>query len=721
MKLTEDKADINGERLELALEAAGLDLWENDLLTGEIPLKATRTLMELGYSESEAVQYMEDMYAIVHPEDAPMVKVAISDHLAGVTDQYRCEFRLATSSGAWLWYANYGKVMDRNCSNSGCRFIGVTFNIDDRKRKERELIELNQKLSEQIFERNLTEQALIESEKRFKTLANGTFEGIAIIENGLLVDVNNQLASMVGYDRCKMVGKLVQDFIAPENHDRVMEHVRNKSDSHIEFCLLRMDGSRMLVEARGNTIEQDGLARRLVSLRDITLLKQYQQGLERSAYFDTLTGLPNRAQKSALLRQAITQCQRHSSSLAVAYIDLDGFKVVNDNYGHKTGDDLLIALSQRMQKALRDGDTLARIGGDEFVVVITNLETPSEYEPVLQRLLLAAALPVKIAGLNLQVSASIGVAIYPMDSSDADMLIRHADQAMYQAKRAGKNRYHLFDVAQDAAIQNQHDSLAQIRHALDNNEFVLYYQPKVNMKTGSVIGAEALIRWQHPERGLLPPAAFLPIIEDHEISLELGAWVINTALNQLGEWQSAGLQISISVNVGARQLLNAGFSSFLRTQLSAHPEINPAQLELEILETSAFEDLAQVSEIMRVCQAMGVQFSLDDFGTGYSSLTYLKNLPADTLKIDQSFVRDMLEDMDDLSIVEGVLGLARAFRRNVIAEGVETIAHGTLLLSYGCELAQGYGIAPPMPASTLPEWVAAWRPNVEWENTRKLQ
>ena len=720
MKPTMNKADVNGERLELALEAAGLDLWENDLLTGEIPLKATRTLMELGYSKSEALHYMEDMFAIVHPEDAPMVKSAISDHLTGVTDQYRCEFRLATSSGSWVWYANYGKIMDRKCSNSGCRFIGVTFNIDDRKRKERELAELNQKLGEQIIERNLTEKALIESEKRFKILANGTFEGIAIIENGLLVDVNIQLASMVGYDRCKMIGQLVQDFIAPEDCDKVMEHARTNSDNHIEFCLLRMDGSRILVEARGNTIEQDGLARRLVSLRDITMLKQYQQELERSAHFDSLTGLPNRAQKSVLLRQAIAQCQHHSNSLAVAYIDLDGFKAVNDSFGHKIGDDLLIALSQRMHMALREGDTLARIGGDEFVVVLANLETPSDCEPILQRLLQAAALPVKIAGLNLQVSASIGVAIYPMDSSDADLLIRHADQAMYQAKRAGKNRYHLFDVAQDAAIQNQRNSLAQIRHALDNNEFVLHYQPKVNMKTGRVIGVEALIRWQHPARGLLPPALFLPIIENHEISLELGAWVINTALNQISEWQSAGLQISVSVNVSARQLQKAGFSSLLREQLSAHPEINPAQLELEILETSALEDLAQVSEIMRACQAMGVQFSLDDFGTGYSSLTHLKHLSADTLKIDQSFVHDMLEDTNDLSIVEGVLGLARAFRRNVIAEGVETIAHGTLLLSYGCELAQGYGIAHPMPASTLPEWVTTWRPNVEWENTSKL-
>jgi EAL domain-containing protein (putative c-di-GMP-specific phosphodiesterase class I) len=255
-----------------------------------------------------------------------------------------------------------------------------------------------------------------------------------------------------------------------------------------------------------------------------------------------------------------------------------------------------------------------------------------------------------------------------------------------------------------------------MRQALDRREFLLYYQPKVNMKSGAVIGAEALIRWQHPERGLLPPATFLPIIEDQPISVALGEWVIDTALAQMTEWHAAGLDLPVSVNIAAHHLQHDDFVARLTALLAAHADVAPTQLELEILETSALEDMAQVSEVMHACRALGVGFALDDFGTGYSSLTYLKRLPAELLKIDQSFVRDMLDDPNDLAIVNGVIGLATAFQRKVIAEGVETVAHGELLLSLGCELAQGYGIARPMPAAEMPGWVATWRPDVAWKS-----
>ena len=367
-----------------------------------------------------------------------------------------------------------------------------------------------------------------------------------------------------------------------------------------------------------------------------------------------------------------------------------------------------------MKATLRNGDTLARIGGDEFVVVLTSLEVSQDYEQVLRRMLQAAADPVKVGDVELQVSASIGVTLYPQDDTDADHLMRHADQAMYQAKLAGKNRFHMFDVSHDAAVQTQRESLEHIRRGIDQNEFVLYYQPKVNMKTGEVVGVEALIRWQHPERRLLPPSAFLPIIEDHPISVELGEWVINTALTQMTEWHAAGLDIPVSVNIAARQLQQGDFNTRLIALLAKHPDVKASCLELEVLETSALEDVAQVSEIMHACRELGVRFALDDFGTGYSSLTYLKRLPADVLKIDQSFVRDMLDDQDDLAIVKGVIGLAEAFRRTVIAEGVETAAHGKILLSLGCVLAQGYAIARPMPASELLGWVDTWRPDASW-------
>jgi diguanylate cyclase (GGDEF)-like protein/PAS domain S-box-containing protein len=438
--------------------------------------------------------------------------------------------------------------------------------------------------------------------------------------------------------------------------------------------------------------------------------------LENIAHYDALTNLPNRVLLADRLQQAMAHTQRSELIMAVAFLDLDGFKAVNDQYGHAVGDKLLIKLAQRMKRTLREGDTLARIGGDEFVIVLTDLHHTSECEPLLQRLLAAAAEPVNFDEYMLEVSASIGVTLYPQDGSDADQLLRHADQAMYLAKQAGKNCYHLFDIAKDVAVKHQRETLEHIRTALHNNEFVLFYQPKVHMRTGKVIGAEALIRWQHPQYGLLPPAAFLPVIENHLLSIELGEWVIETALDQMTEWEVMGLEIPVSVNIGAIQLQQSNFAERLEELLILHPAANPRNLELEILETSALEDITQVSAVINACKILGVSFALDDFGTGYSSLAYLKKLPAQVLKIDQSFVRDMLEDTDDLAIIKGIVGLAAAFHRTVLAEGVETIAHGEILLAMGCELAQGYGIARPMPAAALPEWIKTWQPDKAWLN-----
>ena len=285
---------------------------------------------------------------------------------------------------------------------------------------------------------------------------------------------------------------------------------------------------------------------------------------------------------------------------------------------------------------------------------------------------------------------------------------------MYQAKLAGKNRYHVFDADHDSSLRGHHESLERIRLALMQDEFVLYYQPKVNMHSGQVIGAEALIRWQHPEKGLLAPNTFLPVIEDHPLAVEVGEWVIDTALAQIEEWHAIGLDLSVSVNIGARQLQQTDFVARLQTILAKHPKVSPTSLELEVLETSAVEDMAQVSQVIEDCHQMGVKFALDDFGTGYSSLTYLKRLRVALLKIDQSFVRDMLVDPEDLAILEGVIGLAAAFKRDVIAEGVETVEHGTALLHLGCKLAQGYGIARPMPPEQLPAWVVSWEPDDAW-------
>jgi diguanylate cyclase (GGDEF)-like protein len=458
------------------------------------------------------------------------------------------------------------------------------------------------------------------------------------------------------------------------------------------------------------------VARNYVALfSDITPIKDHERRLENIAHYDALTALPNRVLLGDRLHQAMAQTQRRKQRLAVAYLDLDGFKNVNDRHGHETGDQLLMRLATGMKHALREGDTLARLGGDEFVAVLLDLVDVEASAPILGRLLGAAAQTVEIDGLALRVSASVGVTFYPQaDEVDADQLLRQADQAMYQAKLLGKNRYHVFDAELDRSVRGRYETLDRIRRALAEREFVLHFQPKVNLRTGVCIGAEALIRWQHPEKGLLAPAVFLPVIEEHPLAVEIGEWVIDTALTERDRWHAAGLQIPVSVNVGARQLQQPGFVERLRALLAAHPLATAGALELEVLETSALEDLARMSRVVEACGEIGVSFALDDFGTGYSSLSYLKRLPVRQIKIDRSFVLDMLDDPDDLAILEGVLRLSTAFNREVIAEGVETVAHGEVLLQLGCDLAQGYGIARPMPGPALPGWLATWRPDPAW-------
>ncbi len=449
---------------------------------------------------------------------------------------------------------------------------------------------------------------------------------------------------------------------------------------------------------------------------DITALKENQQQLERVAHYDLLTGLPNRLLLGDRLKQAIRQTRRRGMHLAVVFIDLDGFKKVNDQHGHGVGDKLLSVLSRRMTQVLREDDTLARLGGDEFVAVLIDLPDISLSVPILDRLIEVAAQPVPIGDALCEVSASIGVSYYPQaEDIDADQLLRQADQAMYFAKQAGKNRYHVFDTEKDRTLRLRHEGLDSIENALANGQFLLYFQPKVNMRTGEVLGAEALIRWQHPARGLLSPASFLPLIENHPLGIAVGKWTIEAALTQIEIWRKAGLNVPISVNIDAEHLLQPDFIMHLRGMLSRHPGARPQDLELEILETSAVEDFVQVSQSMALCERMGLRFALDDFGSGYSSLTYLKRLPAYLLKIDQGFIRDMLEDPDDIAILDALLALARSFGRNCIAEGVESIRHGEMLLRMGCEWGQGYAIGHPMPAHEFEQWLHTWQVPLSWK------
>jgi diguanylate cyclase (GGDEF)-like protein/PAS domain S-box-containing protein len=546
-------------------------------------------------------------------------------------------------------------------------------------------------------------------------------EAIMITDaTGMIVEVNETFSRITGHEQAQAAGKPMRMLNSIQQSDEFFptmwrELIANGHWSG-ETLIQRKNGddftAMLSISAVGNTL---GATQNYVALfSDITLMKQHAEQLEHIAHYDSLTDLPNRVLLADRLEQALGQCKRLGNSLAVVFLDLDNFKEINDVHGHDIGDELLVTLAQRMKASLRVGDTLARLGGDEFVAILVDMQTANDFEPVVQRLLEAAASPVLVAERELCVSASIGVTIYPHDDGDADLLMRHADQAMYAAKQLGRNCYHLFDIGSEEAARTRHSGLESIRQALENKEFVLFYQPKINMATHEVVGTEALIRWQHPTRGLLQPADFLPLIEDHPLSVSVGEWVIETALTQLSVWRGMGLDKPVSVNIGARQLQEDEFKTRLAQALQVHPDIPPHCLELEVLESSALEDMGKVSNIMRTCCAMGVSFLLDDFGTGHSSLTHLRRLPADVIKIDQSFVRDMLEDYDDLAIVKGVIALATAFKLEIIAEGVETKAHGDMLISLGCTLAQGYGIARPMPADKLPSWVKNWQTSPIW-------
>lgn len=567
---------------------------------------------------------------------------------------------------------------------------------------------------------SLRRRELHESQLRLSaSVFDNANEGIMITNpDGNIVSVNNAFTRTTGYAADEVMGRtpafLNSDLQGKHFHAGMWQALKRDGHWSGEVWNRHKAGELYAVLQKVNAFyDEAGRLQGYVSLlSDITTLKLQQKQLEQIAHFDPLTGLPNRTLLADRLQQAMAQANRHDTSIAVLFIDLDGFKAVNDTHSHAVGDQLLVQVARRMKRVMRDEDTLARLGGDEFVAVLQNLESPSASTPVLERLLQSAAEPVQLDELDeleLAVSASIGVVFYPQQESlDADQLQRQADQAMYQAKQAGKNRYHLFDVERDRAVRDQHESLERIREALYNQEFKLFYQPKVNMRTGDVIGCEALIRWQHPERGLLPPAAFLPVIENHPLAIELGHWVLCTALDQLLSWKRAGIALQVSVNIDAIHLQHASFVERLDEELQQRPEIQPGDLELEILETTALDDVVQVSDIIIACQRLGVGFALDDFGTGYSSLTYLKRLPAELLKIDRSFVRDMLDDPDDLAILDGVIRLAQAFRRSVIAEGVETQAHCQALLELGCELGQGYAIARPMPNDELSAWLQQW-------------
>lgn len=565
----------------------------------------------------------------------------------------------------------------------------------------------------------------LEQQRLAASVFANTREGILITDKDAnILEVNDQASKILGFSREELLGqhpRVLKSGKHPRQfYTNMWKMITDRGFWSGEIWNRRKNGDIYPITLTITSVQDPGeTPTHLIAIfADITSQKQQQQ-LEHLAYYDPLTDLPNRMLLERRLQVALTRAKRKKKRMAVIYCDLDGFKSINDTYGHEMGDRLLVILADRFRNIIRSGDTFARVGGDEFIGLFNNYAEPENSSLLLERLVDAIRGPVHINGVSLRISASIGITLYPQSNEiGAAQLLRQADQAMYQAKLSGKNHYRYFDVELEQDLKNQHHDLDEIRKAIAENEFELFYQPKVHLSKGVIIGVEALIRWHHPKRGLLYPGDFLPRIESHPIALNLDHWVINRALDQLNIWREDGINLHVSVNIGALQLQSDNFVTYLKDLLQQYPKVNPNFLQLEILETSALQDVATASKVLNDCNALGVDFALDDFGTGFATLAYLKELRAAQLKIDQSFVRDMLNNLDDLAILKGIIGLAAAFKMEVIAEGVETVEHGTKLLQLGCELAQGYAIAKPMPESELREWVLTWQPDPAWSKFR---
>jgi diguanylate cyclase (GGDEF)-like protein/PAS domain S-box-containing protein len=687
------------ERWRLALEGAGDALWDWDI-AGNVFLHSKSYGAMLGYDESFVVRDPEQLKTFLHPEDEAPATARLAAYLEGRAGAlYVSEQRMRCADGSYKWILCRGSVTRRDAAGRPQRMVGTHVDVTERKRASEEILQ--------------SRQALAEERGLFQAILDNAPLGIWMIDaRGKARFVNREFCDATGIAEERFLAAASYTGPLPENF--AAGCIRSDKDCceqeapHVSLEGLRfVDGRQHLLEiTRVRLLDHDGSIRGIVALAvDATERVEHQRQLEHIAHYDTLTGVPNRVLLVDRLAQALARAKRDRRLMAVCYVDLDGFKQINDSFGHDAGDRVLVEVTRRIKEAVREDDTVARLGGDEFVVLLVGLEQAEECAGTLHRLLERISQPIPVHGEVLSVSASIGVALYPEDEEDADTLLRHADQAMYVAKQAGKNRYHLFDADSDQRARSHHEFLQQFRHGLADGEFELYYQPKVAMDTRRLVGAEALIRWKHPRRGHLLPEEFLRMVEDTELEIELGDWVVATALGQLRQWRLEGFEIDLSINISAYHLQSKGFVQKLKDSAIRHDATDCLRrLQIEVLETAALEDISRIGALIEACRELGVGFALDDFGTGYSSLTYLSKLDVDTLKIDQSFVRDMLVDKGDHAVVHGIIALARAFDMSIVAEGVETEAHFQALFQIGCEVGQGFGIAYPMPAHELVRW-----------------
>lgn len=535
-------------------------------------------------------------------------------------------------------------------------------------------------------------------------------DGILITDPlGHILEINDSFCEITGYTRQEVIGK-TPAILRSGLHDagfyrNLWQAIERQGFWRGEIFNRRKNGEILAELLTISAVGDDSgeIIHYVGIFADISELKNTQRELEQLAHYDQLTNVLNRSLLVDRMAQLMALARRCGNLAAICYLDIDSFKTINDEYGHPVGDRVLVVIAERIRQQIRGGDTIARVGGDEFALLLTGVESLDEIDAILQRILAAIAAPIPLDNNNgnLSVTASIGVSIYPHDGADPDTLMRCADKAMYKAKKAGRACWQIYDADQHKRLDVQRDMAVELSQAMERGEFVLYFQPKVSLLDGKVLGVETLLRWQHPRQGLLAPAQFLPLFSDSLLAPQIDRWVIESALEQMTRWQDQGVILPVSLNISDRLLKRVRLENWLAEILAAYPRIDPALLELEISEPTVLSEFVRTSRALSTRGIPRVSFAIDRFGSGQISLNTLRQFQPNTLKIDRALIENMATDRVSHSVVEGILGMSRAFACSAVAVGIETPAQSRRIAQLGCMVAQGFGLCPPLPAEAL--------------------
>jgi diguanylate cyclase (GGDEF)-like protein/PAS domain S-box-containing protein len=557
-----------------------------------------------------------------------------------------------------------------------------------------------------ITRHRTAEIAMRESEERLSKFMQATVEGILFHVDLVMTDANPALCQLTGYSLEEILGRNVLELIAPDHRDRASAIAAARLETTYETMIVHRDGTRIPAELITRQM-RDGTNTRMAIVRDVRDRVAAQARINFLAHHDSLTGLPNRSAFMDHLDQLMLSARATQAELALLFIDLDHFKRVNDSLGHLVGDALLRTVARRILDSVRGTDRVARFGGDEFMVLLPGMRDRADIEQVAGKLLSAIEVPMEAEGRPLSVTPSVGIAIFPRDGTTPDELIKHADTAMYVAKSRGRANFQFFEPANAVSAYADMVLEGQLAHAIEREEFTLFFQPQVSADDGRLVGLEALIRWQHPDHGLLSPDEFIPLAEQRRLMLPIGQWVLREAARCAHRWRESGLRnVPVAVNLSTMQFRALDFVDQL-AQVLREERVPGAWLELELTERMLMDDLNAVRRTLVQLKAMGIRLSVDDFGTGYSSLGHLKDLPIDKMKIDRSFIKDLPGERDSVAITSAIIQMARSLELTVVAEGVETVAQARFLAEHGCHALQGSAISPPLDRVQLEQWATS--------------